>query len=351
VRDLLLASRHKWKAWVDRAADSTALAGRLAAVESKLANLAARMQGAEEVAARIAPLEQAVADCGRQLQARPADETMARLASLEHAIGEHAMARLAFLEHAIGEHARQLQVRAVMDWIEHAALRGAPLVSVVLPTRDRRDLVGRAVSSVQNQSYHNWELLIVDDGSTDDTPEVLAGLADERVRCFRHDGTGVCAARNVALAHARGELIAYLDDDNIMHPGWLKAVVWGFEQRPNASVLYGAFVVDDTQRIDPKRQGDLPRLYFWPYDHQAVAHSNVADMGCIAHRAGLPDARFDESLREMGDWDLLLRLTRTGAPLELPAIACFYTTDAPNRLSHGPTYAADFAAVRTKNHR
>ena len=53
----------------------------------------------------------------------------------------------------------------------------------------------------------------------------------------------------------------------------------------------------------------------------------------------------------MGDWDLLLRLTRTTAPLELPAIACFYTTDAPGRLSHGPTYAADFAAVRAKNRR
>jgi hypothetical protein len=74
-------------------------------------------------------------------------------------------------------------------------------------------------------------------------------------------------------------------------------------------------------------------------------------MGCIAHRAGLPEARFDESLREMGDWDLFLRLTRRAPPLALPAIACFYTTDAPNRLSHGPTFAADVAAVRAKNRR
>jgi hypothetical protein len=317
VRELLLAVRRKARAWVDRAVDSTPLAGRLAATESQLANLTSKVQRAEELARRL----------------------------------DAAAARLAPLEHAVGDHARQLQVRAVMDWIEHATLHSAPLISVVLPTRDRRDLVGRAVSSVQNQTYHNWELLIVDDGSVDGTAEFLAGLADERLRCFRHHGGGVCAARNVALAHARGDLIAYLDDDNIMHPGWLKAIVWGFEQRPDASVLYGAFVVDDTHRIDPKGQGDLPRLYFWPYDHQKVAHSNVADMGCIAHRAGLPEARFDESLREMGDWDLLLRLTRAAAPLELPAIACFYTTNAPGRLSHGPTYALDFAAVRGKNRR
>jgi glycosyltransferase involved in cell wall biosynthesis len=259
--------------------------------------------------------------------------------------------RLAALEHAVADHGQQLQVRAVMDWIERATLRSAPLVSVVLPTRDRRDLLPRAIESVQKQSYGNWELLIVDDGSVDGTAEFLAGLAGERLRCFRHHGAGACAARNVALAQARGDVIAYIDDDNMMHPAWLKAVVWGFEQRPEASVLYGGYVVDDAWRINKKRSGDLPRLFFLPYDHHQVARRSIADMGCIAHRAGLPEARFDETLREMGDWDLFLRLTRTAPPLALPAIACFYTTDAPNRLSHGPTFAADVAAVRAKNRR
>jgi hypothetical protein len=136
-----------------------------------------------------------------------------------------------------------------------------------------------------------------------------------------------------------------------MHPYWLKSVVWGFEQRPEATILYGGFVVDDTARIDQKGRGDLPQLYFFPYDHQDIAHNNIADMGCIAHRAGLPEGHFDENLREMGDWDLFLRLTRKAPPLALPAIACFYGTDAPNRLSHGPTFAADSLAVRAKNKR
>jgi glycosyltransferase involved in cell wall biosynthesis len=194
-------------------------------------------------------------------------------------------------------------------------------------------------------------LLIVDDGSVDDTSALLATIADERLRTFRTNGAGVCAARNLALRHARGELIAYLDDDNIMHPSWLKSVVWGFEQRSQATVLYSAFVVDDSARIDPRHRGDLPRLYFWPYDFHAVAEHNIADIGCIAHRRGLAEAHFDESLREMGDWDLFLRLTLAAPPLALPAIACFYTTDAPNRLTRGPTFDADLAAVRAKNRR
>jgi len=294
----------------------------------------ARRDDDEELSPRVAALE----------------STVARLAA-DVRRAEDAAAQLAALDRTVADHGRQLHVRAVMDWIERATLKSAPLVSIVLPTRDRHDLLARAIESVQKQSYRNWELLIVDDGSVDGTGEFLAGLADARLRCFRHHGAGACAARNVALAQVRGDLIAYLDDDNMMHPAWLKAVVWGFEQRPEASVLYGAYVVDDAFRINRKKTGDLPRLFFLPYDHHDLARRNIADMGCIAHRAGLPDARFDESLREMGDWDLFLRLTRKAPPLSLPAIACFYTTDAPNRLSHGPTFAADVAAVRAKNRR
>lgn len=246
---------------------------------------------------------------------------------------------------------RQIQVRAVMDWVEHAALHTTPLVSVVLPTRDRHALLSRAIDSVRRQTYPHWELLVVDDGSKDDTPSLLAGIGDTRLRTFRGSGEGVCAARNIAFDHARGDLIAYLDDDNIMHPGWLKTVAWALEQRPETSLLYGAIVIDDAARLNQLGHGDLPRLYFFPYDHYAVAKNNIADIGCIAHRAGLAEARFDESLREMGDWDLFLRLTREKSPLALPAIACFYATDAPNRLTNGPTFDADRQAVRIKNRR
>ena len=310
MSDLLQGWRHRAKLRVARRDHDEQLSPRVAALESTVASLAAEMRRAEDAEARLVALERTVAD-----------------------------------------HERELHVRAVMDWVEHATLRGAPLVSVVLPTRDRRDFLPRAIDSVQKQSYGNWELLIVDDGSVDGPAELLAGLAGERLRCFRHHGAGACAARNVALAQARGDLIAYLDDDNMMHPGWLKAVVWGFEQRPEANVLYGAYVVDDAGCIFQKKSGDLPRLFFLPYDHYQVARRSIVDIGAIAHRAGLPEARFDESLREMGDWDLFLRLTRAAPPLALPAIGCFYTTDAPNRLSHGPTFAADVAAVRAKNRR
>ena len=334
---------------------------RLAALEARLAAMEAAAELAQAAAlARMAEIEGEQAAAAARtgaFETRVTSENsaaQARFGVLEGQIRGHEaalLARMDAVQYSIDAQERQLAVRAFMDWISHLPPRNAPLVSVILPTRDRAELLPRAVDSVLAQTHSNWELLIVDDGSEDDTGAVIDGLTDPRIRCLRAHGAGVCAARNLGLRQARGALIAYLDDDNVMHPDWLKSVVWGFEQRPAADVLYGAFIVDDTARIDRKGCGDLPKLYFWPYDHRSVARHNIADIGCIAHRARLPQAQFDESLREMGDWDLFLRLTREAPPLGLPAIACFYTTDAPHRLSNGPTFKADLAFVREKNRR
>ncbi len=258
---------------------------------------------------------------------------------------------LAALKETLAGQRRFEQVVTFMDWIDQAPMPAGPLVSVVLPTRDRREFLERAIASVTAQSYSNWELVIVDDGSVDSTPDFLAQIADPRIVRRHSGGRGVCAARNVALDHMTGGLVAYLDDDNIMHRDWLKSLVWGFAQFPDKDVAYGAVIIDDYEHIDPQKKGDLPRLFFFPYNHSGVAIDNIADQGCIAHRAGLTEARFDESLQEMGDWDLFLRLTRETPPFALPAIACYYMTDAPNRLSYGPTHEADRDKVREKNRR
>jgi len=240
----------------------------------------------------------------------------------------------------------------ITSWIEQATLDPTPLISVVLPTHNRAALLPRAVASVRAQLYAAWEIVLVDDGSTDDTPAVVedlrAEMGPDRLQSIRVRPGGVCAARNHALASAKGSLIAYLDDDNTMHPLWLKAVAWAFAQRPDVDVLYGGIVVDDLLRVNRRGSGMLPSYHLYQFDRDRLASNNLADMGAIAHRRGLAEARFDENLREMGDWDLLVRLTREKAPLVLPAIACFYRTDSPNRLSGGPTAKVDYLRVRTK---
>jgi len=193
----------------------------------------------------------------------------------------------------------------------------------------------------------------VDDGSEDDTAEMLRRLqreidAEDKLRVSRICSSGVCAARNHALKTARGEIICYLDDDNFMHRLWLKAVVWAFSERLDVDVVYGGIVIDDDLRVNRAARGALPAYYLNPYDRQKLLNGNLADIGVIAHRNGLAEARFDEQLREMGDWDLLVRLTRSKPPLVLPVLACFYSTEEPDRLSGGSTFDADAARVREK---
>jgi glycosyltransferase involved in cell wall biosynthesis len=240
-----------------------------------------------------------------------------------------------------------LAIDAFSHFIRYAQLRTEPLVSVVLPTYNRPDRLRRAIDSVLSQRYQRWELLVVDDGGETDSKALTEETGDGRIRWMRVDHQGACGARNAALGGASGEIIAYLDDDNAMDPEWLYSVVWAFDERPEIDVLYGAFVIDDVLRIDGKSSGELPRTILHPWNRETLRRGNLADMGAIAHRNGLPQGRFDAGLVKLGDWDLLLRLTIDRDPLVLPAIACYYMTDAPDRLTLA-TQPADYAAVAAR---
>jgi len=236
-------------------------------------------------------------------------------------------------EDRLGRVERLVRMATVMAWIEQATLRTDPLVSIVLPTRNRAAVIARAISSVRRQSYSNWELLVCDDGGSDHTAAVVEQFGDTRVRYLWDQPDGVAAARNRGLDSAAGELITYLDDDNRMHPNWLKSVVWAFEQRPDVEVVYGGIIIDDTARLHREPGHEMPSAWLEKFDRETVLASNVADTSAIAHRAGLHEARWEESLQTMGDWDLFLRLTEHRDPLTLPVIAGFYYTGAPDRIS------------------
>jgi glycosyltransferase involved in cell wall biosynthesis len=230
-----------------------------------------------------------------------------------------------------------IAIEAVTRWIRHASLATHPLVSVVTPTKDRPRQLERALRSVVSHCYRNWELL-VDDGGANDSRSVAEAIGDRRIRWSRSPSPGESAGRNHALEAATGELIAYLDDDNVMDPEWLYAVAWAFEQRPDVDVLYGAHIVDDYLRASGESSGAMPSTHLNQWSRERLRQCNLTDMSAIAHRARLPEARFDEAVKVAPDWDLLLRLTADNDPLMLPVIACYYTSDAPNRISAGSTF-------------
>jgi glycosyl transferase family 2 len=200
------------------------------------------------------------------------------------------------------------------------------LVSVVMPTRDRSRLLTRAIASVQAQTHANWELLVVDDASSDDTAAVVGAVDDPRVRLLTADGAGDARARNVALDTARGEAVAYLDDDNRMFPLWLAAVAWAFEHHPDHHALYGA-------RVHETMSDSLPELQFELIDPAELSSRNPIDTNVLAHRRGAPEARWDDGLTFASDWELTTRLAAEHPLLPLPVRASLYSTSAPDRQS------------------
>jgi hypothetical protein len=243
------------------------------------------------------------------------------------------LAKLPDVDARIHDLERAASIATTSAWLRQVDVPPSLLVSVVTPTRNRSARLRDAIASVQAQRYVRWEMLVVDDGSSDDTPAVLAAAAahDDRIRPLRIAHAGPSPARNHALDHARGDVIVYLDDDNRFDPDWLRSVVWAFTNYPDTAVCYGARVVDDFDRHHSGQAGGLPWVQFLAWDREAVEEFNRVDMNVLAHRPS--EARFDSELDYYSDWDLLLKVTDGADPLELPVVAVYYTTDASNRLS------------------
>ncbi len=101
----------------------------------------------------------------------------------------------------------------------------APAISIIMPLYNKADVVLTSIASVQSQTFRDWELVVIDDGSTDAGPEQAAALDDKRIRLIRQSNAGVSAARNRGISEARCELLAFLDADDTWQAGYLQAIV------------------------------------------------------------------------------------------------------------------------------
>ncbi|HLV05620.1 glycosyltransferase [uncultured Georgenia sp.] len=211
--------------------------------------------------------------------------------------------------------------RALKAELRQVPLGDEPLVSVVLPTKDRAAVLPDAVRSVLAQTYRRWELIVVDDGSRDETPEVLARFTDDpRVRVVTHEtNRGVAAARNSGLAAATGEYVAYLDSDNTWEPDFLELMV-RFVRRGGHRVAYAMSALEEQGGQGRRRYRGMP------YSREALLERNYIDCIVVLHeRALLTEVGgFDESLRRNVDWDFLIRLSAVTDFAYAPFIATRY---------------------------
>ncbi len=188
-----------------------------------------------------------------------------------------------------------------------------PRVSVILPTYNRAIYLDRAISSVLNQSYPDFELIVVDDASTDNTEEVVKIFNDDRIKYIRNEkNLGGAGARNVGIRKAQGKFIAFQDSDDEWHPDKLKIQMEAFEKtNPDIAVVYTAFIrkVGDKEFIIPtpsvkKREGDIYR--------ELLYHVNfIGTPTAVVRKKALEKiGGFDERFPRLQDWDLFLRLAK-----------------------------------------
>ncbi len=209
-------------------------------------------------------------------------------------------------------------IRARLD----APLPATPLVSVIMPTFNRAHTIAEAIGSLVEQSYQNWELLVCDDGSIDRTAQVVAQMADPRIRYFAFEKANGAIARNRGLALARGEYIAYLDSDNIWHPSYLDVILRALLASPSRPCAYAAYL--DTEIVGTRVE--FRALAVEPFDPVKLSRANFIDLNTICHHRHLYDwlGGFDETLPRVQDWDLALRYFSIFRPIHVPEVLAFY---------------------------
>jgi len=132
-----------------------------------------------------------------------------------------------------------------------APIEATPLVSVVIPAYNAERYLRETIESALGQTWRNLECIVIDDGSTDATPDVVASFTDNRLRYYRKQNEGtVSAARNRGIELASGQFIAFLDSDDVWLPGKLEAQIALFLGRPDLGVVYCAYgITDEVLRV------------------------------------------------------------------------------------------------------
>jgi glycosyltransferase involved in cell wall biosynthesis len=183
-----------------------------------------------------------------------------------------------------------------------------PLISVIIPVYNGESHICKAIRSVLDQTYNNFELIIVDDGSTDSTSTIVRSFTDKRISYIHQGNLGPSSARNAGVMRSRGEYIAFLDCDDWWLPKKLEIQLTHFQSFPETGLVYCATHIYDTR--NRLVQFQAANIDGYALDSMLMGNfisgsaSSVMIHRTVLDHVGL----FDESLRTCEDWDLWLRI-------------------------------------------
>lgn len=206
-----------------------------------------------------------------------------------------------------------------MDWLKD--IISMPTVSVIIPSYNCEAYIAETINSILNQTYKDFELIVVDDGSTDRTLDIVTSFGPS-VRLINQANGGVCKARNHGLGEAKGKFVCLMDHDDFWFPDKLERQIQTFQEHPEAGVVYSQEIlwhprVSDGAYPDPASY-DLTEyaddidinLSGWIYHQLLLEPCMLTSAAMFRAEVFAQCGTFDESLPFSEDWDLWLRLSR-----------------------------------------
>jgi len=208
-----------------------------------------------------------------------------------------------------------------------------PLVSVVIPTYNRAERLKRALESVFNQTFTDFEIIVVDDGSQDNTEEIIKNMQDPRIRFIKHPrNLGVSAARNTGIKASKGRYIAFLDSDDLWDRKKLeKQLIKIFQER--ADLCYTSVVFKTEKGKIVRKQVALYSGYIFPI---LLKKNIIGTASCVMVRQEIfkKVGLFNRNLSYREDYEMWLRIARTSKVAAVAEELTIQIVHEGNRLSH-----------------
>lgn len=178
-----------------------------------------------------------------------------------------------------------------------------PFFSFIVPSHNRAHLIGKTLQSLLAQTFRDFEILVVDDGSTDTTKQVVKALADHRIQYYYREKAGVSAARNFGVSQSKGTFLNFFDSDDLAYPDHLEEAHEFIRQQPEAKFIFFDYEWGDADR----KQVHQIKLKF-SNPNRAMLHANFASTNSVVmHRSVFNTLKFNEALRISEDWEFWLK--------------------------------------------
>ena len=223
---------------------------------------------------------------------------------------------------------------------QEQSIEAGPTVSVIMPCYNSGATIRESIASVQSQTLEDWELIVVDDGSDDATPDIVSAIADPRITLLRKENGGAASARNQGLVVSRGQFIAFLDSDDLWEPEFLKRMLEALSVEEDAVLAYCGW-----QNLSRDGENGRP---FIPPDYESLSRAETFLGGCrwpihgvLVRRSAIDKTGgFDETLYTSEDYELWLRIVHQGKLIRVPEVLAYYLHHEGTQITDNPTRVA-----------